>query len=169
MNAAGDRTEAATKTLTGIPLISNLAPALTMLTAVSDKKISMIDPQNKPVLGVKSSDIRLCGGEAHLRVKKMSAASDRTRAVIGASVEIAIVAVIMAPTLTIWTTVSANINAQSKAVLGVKSSDSRLPARIPGTKWQISARISESPQFSIRDTRAMVDPAALIAARFSGR
>ena len=57
----------------------------------------------------------------------------------------------------------------NKAVLAVKSSDSRLPARIPGTKWQISARISESPQFSIRDTRAMVDPAALIAALFSGR
>ena len=50
-----------------------------------------------------------------------------------------------------------------------KRSDSRLPARIPGKKWQISARISKSPRFSIRDTRAMVDPAALIAALFSGR
>ena len=68
-----------------------------MWTAVPDKNISMIDPQNKAVLGVKTSDTRLCGGEAHLRVKKMSAASDSTRAVIGASVEIAIVAVILAP------------------------------------------------------------------------
>ena len=56
MIAASDSTkaviEAATETLTGIPLISNLAPALTMWTAVSDKNISMIDPINKAVLGV---------------------------------------------------------------------------------------------------------------------
>ena len=88
MNATGDSTKvaikAATEKLTGIPLISNLAPALTMWTAVSDKKISMIDQQNKPVLGVKSSDTRLCGGEAHLRVKKMSAASDSNKVAVKA-------------------------------------------------------------------------------------
>ena len=88
MNAAGDRTEAATKTLTGIPLISTLAPALTMWTAVPDK--------NKT-----------------------------------------------------------NMNEQSTPIRSCKRSDSRLPARIPGKKWQISARISESPQFSITEgTRA---------------
>ena len=72
-----------------------------------------------------------------------------------------------------WTAVpdknKTNMNEQSTPIHSCKSSDSRLPARIPGKKWQISARISKSPRFSIRDTRAMVDPAALIAALFSGR
>ena len=103
----------------------------------------------------------------------MSAASDSTKRVIRAATE-TLTGMIsnLAPVLRMRTVVSdkkiSMIVPINKAVLAVKSSDSRLPARIPGTKWQISARISESPQFSIRDTRAMVDPAALIAARISG-
>jgi hypothetical protein len=61
-------------------MISNLASALTM-TAVS----ASTNPQNKAVLGVISSDTSLCGGEAHLRVKKISAHIDRTEEVIGAA------------------------------------------------------------------------------------
>ena len=87
MNAAGDRTEAATKTLTGIPLISTLAPALTMWTAVSDKNKTNMNEQSTPILVVKSSDTSLCGGEAHLRVKKMSAASDSNKVAIKAITE----------------------------------------------------------------------------------
>jgi hypothetical protein len=140
--------KAATERFTG--MISTLTPALTMWTAVPDKNISMIDPINKAVLAVTSSDTSLCGGEAHLRVKKMSAASDSTKAVIGASVEIAIVAVILAHALTTWTAVpdKNKTNMNSTPIHSCKRSDSRLPARIPGKNWQISARISKSPQFS---------------------
>ena len=62
-----------------------LAPALTMWTAVPDKNKTNINEQSTPILVVKSSDTSLCGGEAHLRVKKMSAAGDSTRAVIEAA------------------------------------------------------------------------------------
>ena len=104
----------------------------------------------------------------------MSAASDSNKVAIKAATErFTGVISTLTPALTMWTAVPdkniSMIDPINKAVLAVKSSDSRLPARIPGTKWQISARISKSPQFSIRDTRAMVDPAALIAALFSGR
>jgi len=133
MNAAGDRTEAATKTLTGIPLISTLAPALTMWTAVSDKNINMIVPINKAVLAVKTSDTRLCGGETHLRVKKMSAASDSNKVAIKAITEtltgIPLISN-LAPALTLWTAVpdKNKTNMNSTPILGVKRSDSRLPA-----------------------------------------
>ena len=104
-----------------------------MWTAVLDKNISMIDPINKAVLGVKSSDNSLCGGESHLRVITTDAASDSTERGIGASVETAIVAVILAPALTMWTTVNelatsirAKINTPNNPILGVKCSDTSL-------------------------------------------
>ena len=132
MSAASDSTRAvigaATETPTGIVLAANLAPAQTM-TAV----FANMNEQNKAVLFVKTSDTRLSGGESHLRVKKMSAASDRTRAVIGASVEIAILAVILASAQPMWTTVNelatsirAKINTPNNPILGVKSSDTSL-------------------------------------------
>ena len=74
--------DAATETPTGIVLAANLAPAQTM-TAV----FANMNAQSKAVLFVKSSDTRLCGGEAHLRVKKMSAASNSTKRVIVAATE----------------------------------------------------------------------------------
>ena len=43
-----------------------------------------MNEQNKAVFFVKSSDTSRCGSEAHLRVKKMSAASDRNNAVTNA-------------------------------------------------------------------------------------
>ena len=91
-----------------------------------------MNEQSTPILGVKSSDTRLCGGEAHLRVKKMSAASDSTKAVIEAATE-TLTGMIsnLAYTLSTWTAIFANINARNK--LEMKSSDN-LPARIPGMK-----------------------------------
>ena len=129
MNATGDSNrvaiKAATEALTG--MISNLATALTMWIGISDKNINMIVPINKAVLVVKSSDTRLCGGESHIRVKKMSAASDSTNAAIKAATErFTGMISTLTPALTMWTTVSVNINAQSKPVLAVKSSDTSL-------------------------------------------
>ena len=60
----------------------------------------------------------------------MNVALRSTKAVIAASVEIAIVAVILAPALTMWTAVpdKNKTNMNSTPILGVKRSDSRLPA-----------------------------------------
>ena len=134
-NAATVNTEAvsrvSTERLTGIVLAANLAPAQSMWTAVPDKNKTNMNEQNKPVLGVKSSDTRLSGGEAHLRVKKMSAAGDSTRAVIEAATK-TLTGMIstLTPALTMWTAVpdknKTNMNEQSTPILVVKSSDTSL-------------------------------------------
>ena len=88
MNAAGDSTKAVIGASVEIAIVAViLAPALTMWTAVPDKNKTNMNEQSTPILVVKSSDTSLCGGKAHLRVKKMSAASDSTKVVIGAATE----------------------------------------------------------------------------------
>ena len=77
MNATGDSTNAAINAIA-------LGPALRIWTAMPDKNKTNMNEQSTPILVVKSSDTSLCGGKAHLRVKKMSAASDRNNAVTNA-------------------------------------------------------------------------------------
>ena len=103
----------------------------------------------------------------------MNATGDSNKVAIKAAITEKLTGMIstLTPALTMWTAIFANINVQNKHEM--KSSDN-LPARIPGTKSSNPPRISmaegtEGAKGTEGTAGTRAEPAALIAARFSGR